>query len=109
VQLEYRAPRDGVVQSVTPRTIGHGIVALGGGRRTMRDVVDPRVGFDVFVKPGASVNAGEVIGVIHAADADGGAVGRVVLDDAIAIGDTGVDALPLVSHRITLAGVEPLA
>jgi hypothetical protein len=32
-----------------------------------------------------------------------------VLDDAIAIGDTSVDALPLVSHRITLAGVEPLA
>jgi pyrimidine-nucleoside phosphorylase len=109
VQLEYRAPRDGIVQSVTPRAIGHGIVALGGGRRTMRDVVDPRVGFDVFVKPGASVNAGEVIAIIHAADADGGAVGRAVLDDAIAIGDTSVDALPLVSHRITLAGVERLS
>jgi pyrimidine-nucleoside phosphorylase len=109
VQLEYRAPRDGIVQSVTPRAIGHGIVALGGGRRTMRDVVDPRVGFDVFVKPGVSVNAGEVIAIIHAADADGGAVGRAVLDDAIAIGDTSVDALPLVSHRITLAGVERLS
>jgi pyrimidine-nucleoside phosphorylase len=108
VQLEYRASRDGIVQSVAPRAIGHGIVALGGGRRTMRDAVDPRVGFDVLVKPNMTVKAGDVMAVIHAADAGGSAAGRAVLDRAIVIGDTPVDVLPLVSHRVTLAGVEQL-
>lgn len=106
VQLEYRASRDGIVQQVEPRAIGHGVVALGGGRRAMHDVIDPAVGFDIFVKPNSLVAAGDVIAVIHAADAAGGDVGRSVLDAAIAIGDAKVKTLPLVSHRITLDAVE---
>jgi thymidine phosphorylase len=109
VTVEYTASRDGFVQHVTPRIIGHGIVALGGGRRTMEDVVNPAVGFDIRAKPGMRVTAGEVIAVVHAADAEGGATGRQVLDDAIAIGDTAVEPLPLVSHRITSSAVEVLA
>jgi len=108
VKMEYRAARDGIIQSVTPRVIGHGIVALGGGRRTMRDVVDPRVGFDVFVKPNAVVTEGEVIAIVHAADSSGSDVGRRVLDEAIAIGDAQVETLPLVSHRITSSAIELL-
>lgn len=107
-QLEYRASRDGVVQCVRPRVIGHGVVALGGGRRAMNDVVDPSVGFDIFVKPNSVVAAGDVVAIVHAADAAGGAIGLAVLDEAIGIGDNAVDMLPLVSHRITSAGVEQL-
>ena len=108
IKLEYRAVRDGVVQHVTPRAIGHGIVALGGGRRTMKDVVDPRVGFDIFIKPNTVVAAGDVIAIIHAADETGSAIGRAVLDEAIALGDAPVSMLQLVSHRITSASVERL-
>ncbi len=108
VKLEYRASCDGVVQCVKPRTIGHGIVALGGGRRAMHDIVDPSVGFDIFVKPNAAVTAGDVIAVIHARDHVGSALGSSVLDEAIGIGDDPVDVLPLVSHRITAAGVQRL-
>jgi pyrimidine-nucleoside phosphorylase len=108
VRLEYRAARDGVVQRVTPRAIGHGVVAIGGGRRTTSDAVDPRVGFDIFVKPNSMVAAGDVMAIIHASDDTGAATGREVLDDAIAIGDAIVNVLPLVSHRITAAAVEVL-
>ncbi len=108
VKAEYRATRDGVVQHVTPRVIGHGIVALGGGRRAIKDVVDPRVGFDIFVKPNTVVTAGDVIAIVHAADEAGSAIGRSVLAEAIAVGDSTVDVLPLVSHRITTTSVERL-
>ena len=108
VQIEYRAARDGIVQHVTPRPIGHGVVALGGGRRTMSDAVDPRVGFDILVKPNSVVAAGDVIAIIHAADNAGASIGRGVLEEAVAIGDAAVEVLPLVSHRITSGSVERL-
>ena len=108
VQLEYGAPRGGVVQSVSPREIGHGIVALGGGRRTMRDAIDPRVGFDIFVKPNTVVANGDTIAIIHAADLQSAETARRVLDAAISIGDEAVELLPLVSHRITDGSVERL-
>src|SRR6185312_3210886 len=108
LRAEYRALRGGIVQRVEPRAIGHGVVALGGGRRAMHDVVDPAVGFDIMVKPNAIVTEGDVIAFIHAADDAGAAIGRSVLDAAISIGDAPVDVLPLVSHRITSGGVEQL-
>ncbi len=108
VQIEYRAARDGIVQHVTPRPIGHGVVALGGGRRTMSDAVDLRVGFDILVKPNSVVAAGDVIAIIHAADNAGASIGRGVLEEAVAIGDAAVEVLPLVSHRITSGSVERL-
>jgi pyrimidine-nucleoside phosphorylase len=108
VQVEYAASRTGVVQHVTPRSIGHGIVALGGGRRAMHDVIDPSVGFDILVKPNASVEAGDVIAIVHAADQAGAEIGRSILDEAIGIGDGSVQLLPLVSHRITEGSIERL-
>lgn len=108
VRVEYRAARSGVVQSVTPRAIGHGVVALGGGRRTMADIVDATVGFDILVKPNSTVAAGDVMAIIHASDESGAAAARAVLDEAILIGDGAVNVLPLVSHRITAAAVEVL-
>ncbi|MEO7217620.1 MAG: thymidine phosphorylase [Gemmatimonadaceae bacterium] len=106
--MEYRAPASGRVQAIYPRTIGHGIVALGGGRRSMHDVVDPSVGFDIRVKPNDEVRSGDVIAIIHVADSAGIEIGRTVLDHAIEIGDEPVDVLPLVSHRITAQSVQRL-
>jgi len=45
----------------TPRVVGHGIIALGGGRRMMDDEIDPSVGFVITVKPGDHVKEGERI------------------------------------------------
>ncbi len=108
IRVDYLAARDGIVQHVTPRTIGHGIVELGGGRRTMADVIDPAVGFDIRVKPNVTVKAGDTLAIIHAADESGAATARRVLDEAIGIGDEVVDVLPLVSHRISSGSVERL-
>ena len=104
----YRAPAAGVVAAVEPRRIGRAITDLGGGRRTVEDTVDPSVGFVITVKPGDRVAAGEPIASIFAKDAAGIAVGEAALAEAIVVGDSG-HLTPLISHRVTVRGVELLA
>jgi pyrimidine-nucleoside phosphorylase len=103
---EYTAPRSGYVARVSPRVVGHGIIALGGGRRTMDDEIDPSVGFVITVKPGEHVKEGEQIATIHARDESGVAIGRKALSEAIFIADSPVDSLDLISHRVTAKGRE---
>ena len=108
-QSSFSAKREGVVQSVDPRAIGYGVIALGGGRRNMEEEVDPSVGFVITAKPGFHVTKGQTLATIHArsrADLD---VGRSTLEHAIEIGDSALHPLPLVSHRVTARGVERLA
>ncbi|HEX5819452.1 MAG TPA: thymidine phosphorylase, partial [Gemmatimonadales bacterium] len=104
----YEAPVAGVIMTVSPRPIGHGIIALGGGRTRLDDAVDPSVGFVVTVKPGQRVARDEPLATIHARDGAGIAAGRRALDEAITIGEAGA-SLPLVSHRITARWEEVLA
>jgi pyrimidine-nucleoside phosphorylase len=103
------APRAGFVQRVEPRAVGRGVVALGGGRHTMADTIDPAVGFVITAKPGDWVEAGEPLASIYARDRTGIERGRATLRTAITIGDDAEPPLPLISHRVTSAGVEELA
>jgi thymidine phosphorylase len=105
----FDAKRAGVVQTVDPRAIGYGISALGGGRQNMEDEVDPSVGFVIAAKPGLHVAKGQTLATIHARNREGIEVGRSMLERAIVIGDSAMAPLPLISHRITAAGVERLA
>ncbi len=104
----FRAPRSGVIQTVEPRRIGRGILALGGGRVKIEDEVDPSVGFVITVKPGDVVRAGDPVASVFARDAAGIADGLLALGEAIAIGDDG-RLTPLITHRITSRGVESKA
>ena len=108
-QSSFDARREGVVQSVDPRAIGYGVIALGGGRRNMEETVDPSVGFVITAKPGLHVTKGQRLATIHARSRDDIEVGRATLEHAIVIGDSALPPLPLVSHRVTARGVEPLA
>jgi pyrimidine-nucleoside phosphorylase len=106
----YEATGDGYVETVEPRTIGQAVVAMGGGRSRMEDAVDPAVGFVIHVKPGDRVRDGEPLATIHARDDSGAAIGRAALDHAIAVGPEHVGVgLPLISHRVTVEGVETIA
>ena len=105
----FTAPRTGFVKAVEPRAIGRGIIGLGGGRTTMADVIDPAVGFVITAKPGDRVEAGEPLASIYARDRGGIERGRATLRSAIVIADEAEPPLPLISHRVTSAGVEQLA
>ena len=102
----YRATRSGVVVTIDPVAVGRGITAMGGGRLTMTDSIDPSVGFNIVARPGANVRPGDVLATILARDDASLAAGRAALDVAIAIGDVAPPARALVSHRVSAAGVE---
>jgi pyrimidine-nucleoside phosphorylase len=102
----FRAPRRGFVAQIEPRTVGRGIIALGGGRTTMEGAVDPAVGFVITAKPGDWVEAGEPIASVFARDEAGLRAGAASLREAIRIADEAEPPLPLVSHRVTNAAVE---
>jgi pyrimidine-nucleoside phosphorylase len=103
----YRAPRDGIVAQVEPRRIGRAILELGGGRRTIEDEIDPSVGFVIPTKPGDTVRAGEPLASVFARNRAGLQLAFAALSEAIVIGDRGT-LPPLISHRVTAAGVEVL-
>src|SRR2546423_914696 len=105
----FTASRAGVVAGVDPRTVGYGGIALGGGRRNMEEKVDPSVGFVITAKPEDHVSKGQSLATIYARTKKDLETGRSVLEQAIVISDSAQMPLPLVSHRITVRGVEKLA
>jgi pyrimidine-nucleoside phosphorylase len=107
VSAVYLAPHEGVVARVEPRRIGRAITALGGGRQRIDDRVDPAVGVVITAKPGARVRAGEPLATVHARDETGAAGALAALAHAIMIGEA-ASAAPLVSHRVTAAGLEAI-
>lgn len=103
----YDAPRRGFIARVEPRTIGRGVVALGGGRQRLEDTIDPSVGFVITAKPGDWAEQGEPLATIFARDSAGIEAGRAALREAIVIADEAEPPLPLVSHRVTIEGAQP--
>jgi pyrimidine-nucleoside phosphorylase len=104
----FTAPRRGFVARVSPRAIGRGIAALGGGRTTMEDKLDLSVGFMITARPGDWVEQGEALATVFARDRAGIESGGATLRSAILLADEAELPLPLVSHRVTSAGVEVL-
>ncbi|HKW12022.1 MAG TPA: thymidine phosphorylase [Gemmatimonadaceae bacterium] len=102
----FSAARRGFVARVEPRSVGRGVIALGGGRTKMEDTVDPSVGFVITARPGDWVEQGEPLATIFARDRAGVEAGRHALRQAIVISDEADPPLPLVSHRVSSEGVE---
>jgi pyrimidine-nucleoside phosphorylase len=103
----FRAPRNGVISQVEPRRIGQAIIELGGGRRALEDAIDSSVGFVIPAKPGDRVSEGEPLASVFARDRAGIDLGLTALEEAVVIGDTG-GLTPLISHRVSAAGIEVL-
>ena len=102
----FLAPRDGVIAQVEPRAIGRGITALGGQRTKVEDGIDPSVGFVITARPGDVVRAGEPLATVFAKDRAGVDAGLAALRTSITIAEDAEPPLPLISHRVTEAGVE---
>ncbi|MBX9929524.1 MAG: thymidine phosphorylase [Gemmatimonadaceae bacterium] len=108
VRHEVRATRGGVVQAIPPRAIGQLVIELGGGRRTVADVIDPAVGVEFAVRVGDRVEVGDRLATLHASASGIATEQGNALIAAIAIGDAPAAGAPLISHRVTAAGVERL-
>jgi pyrimidine-nucleoside phosphorylase len=101
------ASQSGRVEEISPRTLGYGVVEMGGGRRRMGDPVDLRVGFRLHVRPGDVVGEGDPVGEVHAADGRGLETGSRVLTEAIRIlpeaqwNQDSKPFQPLIQERVT--------
>ena len=64
---DVRAPADadGYVKDLDALALGHVAVALGAGRRTKDDAVDPLAGLVLHKKPGDAVRPGELLAELH--------------------------------------------
>jgi pyrimidine-nucleoside phosphorylase len=109
VQRVLHAPSNGYIQEVNALKVGQAAVRLGAGRGTLDARVDPGVGYHITAKPGQRIEKDEPLASVYASSADGAAHALAELFDAITIADEPPPRpLPLVSHRVTSAGVEEL-
>ena len=106
VRRPAESERSGRVTRMDTRAIGEAAVALGAGRSTLDETIDPAVGFVMRVGPGDAVEPGQPLAEVHAAsEADAGTAADA-LRAAIRITDGEPGFRPLISHRITDGGVE---
>ena len=93
------APVQGCIRDFDTRVVGLSIVGLGGGRKQAGDSIDHRVGLTGFRLVGDTVQCGEPLLTIHAADESAWQAAAGQLLDAITIGYR-TDALPAVYELI---------
>ena len=100
VQQAILAPCSGWVGSMATRDIGLLVVDLGGGRHQASDAIDARVGFTAFAQVGQVVNTGDVLAIVHAANAAAADQARQTLLGLIDITDTCQTDLPPLITRL---------
>lgn len=101
VQQAILAPRSGWVGSMATRDIGLLVVDLGGGRHQASDAIDARVGFTAFAQVGQVVNTGNVLAIVHAANAAAADQARQTLLGLIDITETcPTDLSPLITRLV---------
>ncbi len=99
----FEAPGGGVVERMNAEQVGMASLALGAGRETKEDVIDPAVGLVFRKKRGERVEAGEPIVDIHCSEtteADEIEECRERLGEAIEIGEGAVDDKPLIYETL---------
>jgi pyrimidine-nucleoside phosphorylase len=94
--------RTGFVHAIDPLALGWGVVELGGGRRVKDDRIDPAVGFELSVKVGDRVNAGDALGVVHARTPEDLERGVTLLRSAVQIEEAPAKTSPLLHGRLAL-------
>jgi thymidine phosphorylase len=84
------------------------VVAMGGGRRTAADSVDPAVGLEILPRVGQHVDGTDVVAVLHARSAADADIAETSLLRALdAAWQRHEEPLPLLLERITNEQSEP--
>ena len=96
---EAGSPWDGYVTHIDTERLGYVVINLGGGRRQLGDKLDLSVGFEMLVRMGDKIDAGQPLARIFAADDAVHHSKRDVLA-AITLGDEPIETPPLIVERI---------
>jgi len=94
------APRAGYLSVLDAELVGRATVALGAGRATVDDVVDPAVGAMILAHPGDELRAGDPIVELHYRRERDLAPALELVGRAIEIADEPPVLLPLIVEQV---------
>ncbi len=93
------APRAGVLAAMDVEAIGRSAMLLGAGRARTDDVIDLAVGYELEVRLGDRIEAGQPLVRVAYNDEARWASARAVLGAAFQLGDAAVEPSPLIRER----------
>lgn len=108
VILDVPAPRGGFVHHMDTIGLGNTAKAMGAGRNTKADIIDPSVGFVLHKRIGQPVAPGEAIATVHAKDTESAQAAIVAIQRAIVIGDEAVPPCKLIHAFVDAEHVQRL-
>jgi len=100
IVLDVPAPGGGFVSAIDARSLGLAVVALGGGRTSPGQGIDPAVGLDRFAELGARLARGEPLARVHAASRAAAQAAARTIAQAYTIAEV-APAAPVLIERIT--------
>ncbi|HXW05394.1 MAG TPA: thymidine phosphorylase [Vicinamibacterales bacterium] len=98
------SPRPGYLAALEAERLGRAAVALGAGRATLTDRIDPAVGIEILVEPGEEVQEGEAVLQVHHRGGRGLAEALPLIRDAMRVTDAPPAAAPVIVDEIRRAG-----
>jgi pyrimidine-nucleoside phosphorylase len=95
----YKAKKGGYLQGMDTMGLGLAANALGAGRASMADPIDPAVGFVIEVNLGDRVSRGQTLLTLHANDQKKLKEAGRILDQCFAIGKDPIEG-PLLIKKV---------
>lgn len=108
VELDVPAPRGGFVHHMDTVGLGNTAQAMGAGRKTKADIIDPSVGFVLHRRIGQPVAPGEALATVHARDMESAQVAIAAIQRQIVIGDEAVPPCKLIHAFVDAEHVQRL-
>ncbi len=103
------AIQSGFISSMDTIGLGNTAQAMGAGRRTKDDVIDPSVGFVLHKRIGDAVTAGETLATVYAKDEASAHVAIACIQQQISIVSHTVPACKLIHAYVTSDAIEYFA
>jgi pyrimidine-nucleoside phosphorylase len=82
---DFCARQTGWINSINTEAVGWASIAMGSGRKSLEDQLDPCAGIEFHCKLGRKVEQGEKIATLYAQNSNGFTQARKILDHAILI------------------------
>jgi len=108
VILPVPAIQSGYVHHMDTVGLGNTAQAMGAGRRTKEDVIDPSVGFILHKRIGDSIAAGDALATVYARDDASAAAAIAAIQQQIVITPNPVPPCKLIHAFLTDTSVEKL-
>ena len=108
VVLDVPAPRGGFVHHMDTVGLGNTAQAMGAGRKTKADIIDPSVGFVLHKRIGQPVAPGEALATVHAKDTESAQTAIAAIQRQVVIGDEAVPPCKLIHAFVDAEHVQRL-